>query len=102
MKFDVIISNPPYIETAVIKTLSNEVKNEPIIALDGGNDGLNFYRVLAQNAEKYLSKGGILAVEIGYNQGKIVSNLFKNCGLTDVYIKKDFAGNDRIVVGKVV
>lgn len=101
-KFDIIISNPPYIETAVIKTLSNEVKNEPIIALDGGNDGLNFYRVLAQNAEKYLSKGGILAVEIGYNQGKIVSNLFKNCGLTDVYIKKDFAGNDRIVVGKVV
>ena len=100
-KFDIIVSNPPYIETEVIERLNREVKNEPIIALDGGKDGLDFYRILAQNAKKYLSKNGILAVEIGYNQGKVVSNLFKNCGLVNVYTKKDFCGNDRIVVGKV-
>ena len=101
-KFDIIVSNPPYIESQTIDTLPKEVRNEPIIALDGGNDGLDFYRILAQNSKKYLSKNGILAVEIGYNQGKVVSNLFKNCGLVNVYTKKDFCGNDRIVVGKVV
>lgn len=101
-KFDIIVSNPPYIETYVINKLPNEVKNEPIIALDGGKDGLNFYRILASNAKKYLNENGILAVEIGYNQGEVVSSLFKSCGLVDVYLKKDLGGNDRIVVGKVV
>ena len=100
-KFEIIVSNPPYIESQVIDTLSKEVRNEPIIALDGGNDGLDFYRILAQNAKKYLSKNGILAVEIGYNQGKVVNKLFEDCGLVNVYTKKDFGGNDRIVVGKV-
>ena len=100
-KFEIIVSNPPYIESQVIDTLSKEVRNEPIIALDGGNAGLDFYRILAQNAKKYLSKNGILAVEIGYNQGKVVNKLFEDCGLVNVYTKKDFGGNDRIVVGKV-
>ena len=100
-KFDIIVSNPPYIETQEIEALSREVKNEPLIALDGGNDGLDFYRILAQNAKKYLNKNGVLAVEIGYNQGEVVNNLFKSCGLVEVYTKKDFAGNDRMVVGKV-
>lgn len=101
-KFDIIVSNPPYIDTLTIHELSQEVKNEPFIALDGGEDGLKFYRILAQNAKKYLKPNGILAVEIGYNQGEVVSSLFKNCGLIDVYVKKDLSRNDRIVVGKVV
>lgn len=100
-KFDIIVSNPPYIETSTIEKLSNEVRNEPLIALDGGKDGLEFYRILVSNAQKYLNHNGILAVEIGYNQGKNVSNLFKNSGLVKVYVKKDLSGNDRIVVGKV-
>ena len=54
-----------------------------------------------QNAKKYLKRNGILAVEIGYNQGTVVSNMFKNCGFVEVYVKKDFSGNDRIIVGKV-
>lgn len=100
-KFDIIVSNPPYIETSVIETLSKEVRNEPPIALDGGEDGLKFYRILAQNASNYLNSNGFLAVEIGYNQGEIVSKLFEKYGFKKVYVKKDFAGNDRIVVGKV-
>ena len=101
-KFDIIVSNPPYIETSTIEKLSREVKNEPEIALDGGEDGLDFYRIFAKDAKKYLNENGILAVEIGYNQGKVVSNLFESCGFIDVYVKKDLSGNDRIVVGKVV
>ena len=100
-KFDIIVSNPPYIETLTIQSLPQEVKNEPLIALDGGKDGLDFYRILASNAQKYLNENGILAVEIGYNQGELVSNLFKKCGFVEVYVKKDLSGNDRIVVGKV-
>ena len=101
-KFDIIVSNPPYIETSTIEKLSKDVKNEPLIALDGGEDGLDFYRIFAKDAKKNLNENGILAVEIGYNQGKVVSDLFENCGLIDVYVKKDLSGNDRIVVGKVV
>lgn len=101
-KFDIIVSNPPYIETSTIEGLSKEVKNEPLIALDGGEDGLDFYRIFAQNAKKYLNPNGILVVEIGYNQGEVVSDMLKDCGLIEVYIKKDLADNDRVVVGKVV
>ena len=99
-KFDIIVSNPPYIETSVISTLSDEVKNEPEIALDGGKDGLDFYRILAQQSGKYLETNGILAVEIGYDQRDKVVELFEKNGFIDVYSKKDFGNNDRIVVGK--
>ena len=97
---DIIVSNPPYIETKTMENLSPEVKNEPKIALDGGEDGLRFYRILAEKAKDYLEKNGILAVEIGYNQRENVTQIFENAGFCEVYAKRDFAGNDRIVVGK--
>ena len=100
LKFDIIVSNPPYIETKTIKDLSDEVKNEPIIALDGGEDGLKFYRILSKEAKKYLKDGGFLAVEIGYNQKEDVMKLFEEEDYEQIYSKKDFGGNDRIVVGK--
>lgn len=99
-KFNIIVSNPPYIETKVIDTLSQEVKNEPRMALDGGRDGLDFYRILVDKARKYLEKDGILAVEIGYNQKQEVIQIFEKYGFSDIYAKKDFANQDRIVVGK--
>lgn len=99
-KFDMIVSNPPYIETKTIESLSPEVKNEPQIALDGGEDGLKFYRVLAQKAKDYLEENGVLAVEIGYNQRESVLEIFRNAGFCDIYAKQDLAGKDRIVVGK--
>lgn len=99
-KFDMIVSNPPYIETKTIENLSKEVKNEPILALDGGKDGLDFYRILAKQAKSYLEKDGILAVEIGYNQKKEVMEIFEKHGFCDIYAKKDFGNQDRIVIGK--
>ena len=99
-KFDIIVSNPPYIETKTMENLSPEVKNEPKIALDGGEDGLRFYRILTQKAKDYLEENGVLAVEIGYNQRENVIEIFRNAGFCEVYAKQDLAGNDRIVVGK--
>lgn len=96
--FDIIVSNPPYIKTEVIETLEPEVKSrEPYMALDGGIDGLIFYRRIADQAAAYLKKGGRLLVEIGYDQGKDVSDLLKEKGFTDVRIIKDYADNDRVV-----
>jgi len=98
-KFDVIVSNPPYIKTEVIKTLDKEVQNEPNLALDGGEDGLNFYKIIAKNTYKYLNKNGILALEIGYDQRDEVIDLLEKEGkYTEIYCKKDLAGNDRIIV----
>lgn len=99
-KFDCIVSNPPYIETETIEQLSAEVKNEPRLALDGGEDGLTFYRILAEKAPHYLTKEGILALEIGYQQREKVMELLEKSGFAEVYSKKDFGGQDRIVVGK--
>lgn len=100
-KFDIIVSNPPYIETEVINTLSEEVKKEPQIALDGGIDGLDFYRQIIQDAKDYLNENGYLAFEIGYNQKQSVEKLFKDNGYKNIYSRKDLAGNDRIVVGQI-
>ena len=101
-KFDIIVSNPPYIKTKVINTLDKEVQNEPHLALDGGEDGLNFYRIIAENAYKYLNEDGILALEIGYDQKEKVINLLENVGqYTDIYCKKDLGNNDRIIVCKL-
>lgn len=97
--FDIIVSNPPYIETEVIRTLDLEVRNEPIIALDGGQDGLDFYRKIIDEAYKFLKPNGYLCLEIGYNQKeKVIKLLQKNNNYSQVYSKKDLAGNDRIVV----
>lgn len=94
---DCIVSNPPYIESDVIQTLDENVKNfEPLSALDGGRDGLDFYRSIIK--ENPLRKGGLLAFEIGYNQGKSVSGLMEN-DYTDIRIIKDLGGNDRVITG---
>lgn len=98
--FDLIVSNPPYIETNVIKTLSKEVQNEPHIALDGGSDGLDFYRIIVKEGKNYLKSGGYLIIEIGFNQRDEVINLLKENDYLDIYSKKDYSRNDRIVVGR--
>lgn len=96
-KFDIIVSNPPYIETETIATLDIQVQNEPKIALDGGIDGLDFYRNLLVNSKKYLKENGVIAMEIGYNQREAVTNLFKS-EYKNIYCKKDLSGNDRVIV----
>ena len=96
--YDLIVSNPPYIESAVIETLDREVReHEPMSALDGGEDGLCFYRRIAEEARRYLSRGGMLFFEIGYNQAEAVSELLRLNGYKDVTVKKDLAGLDRVV-----
>ena len=98
-KFDIIVSNPPYIETAVIDKLQTEVKDfEPRLALDGGGDGLMFYRRITGIAPKMLNENGILAFEIGFDQGEAVKELMKN-NFKEIKIIKDLAGNDRVVIG---
>lgn len=100
-RFDMIISNPPYIETAVIKTLMPEVReHEPMQALDGMEDGLFFYRKIVEKAGGFLEKGGWLLFEIGYNQGEAVSNLMTAQGFQNVEVVKDYAGLDRVVLGQ--
>lgn len=99
-RFDIIVSNPPYIETETIKTLSEEVKREPIIALDGGKDGLDFYRQIVMEAKKYLNSKGYLAFEIGYNQKLALEEIFEQNDYKNIYSKKDLSGNDRVVVAQ--
>ncbi len=99
-KFDIIYSNPPYIESGVIDTLQAEVKeHEPILALDGGEDGLFFYRKIIENAPTFLNANGFLIFEIGYNQGEEVSRLMKN--RFDTKIIKDLNNLDRVIIGKM-
>ena len=101
-RFDVIVSNPPYIESDTIPELMPEVRKfEPMGALDGGEDGLEFYRKIITDAPNHLNPGGILCFEIGYNQGESVSSLMRERGFAQVEIKKDIAGNDRVVAGKL-
>ena len=101
-RFDFIVSNPPYIETEVIETLETEVKgNEPILALDGGKDGLDYYRKIVADAPKHLNKGGKLYFEIGYNQAEALKNLMKDT-FTNILVYKDYGNNDRVVVGELI
>ena len=98
--FDVITSNPPYIPTAVIATLEPEVReHEPMMALDGTEDGLKFYRQIAKEAGSWLKLGGSIYLEIGYDQGEAVSGLLKDAGFTNVRVVKDLPGKDRVVCG---
>ncbi len=100
-KFDIIVSNPPYIKSDVIRTLDKEVQHEPKIALDGGKDGLEIYRRIIDEAYKYLRPNGYLALEIGYDQKEDVIELIKDKKkYSNIYSKKDLAGNDRIIVCK--
>ena len=99
--FDMILTNPPYIRTDVIETLAEEVKDhDPRKALDGGADGLVFYRRILKDAGKWLRKGGWLFAEIGYDQAEEVSGLFANAGFTDIKVLNDLGGNARAVQGK--
>ncbi len=96
--FDIIVSNPPYIETDTILTLSKEVQSEPHLALDGGKDGLDFYKIIANEAYKYISDNGYVLVEIGYNQKEDVIQLFKQHDkYVDIECVKDLSMNDRVV-----
>ena len=99
--FDVIMANPPYIPTGEILSLMPEVRDfEPENALDGGEDGLDFYRKIAGQVKDYLNPGGYVYMEIGYDQGEAVSELMRNAGFTEVEVIKDLARNDRVVKGK--
>lgn len=100
--FDIIVSNPPYIKKKVIEKLDRQVKNEPYIALDGGADGLKFYKIIIENAYKYIKNEGKVFLEIGYDQKNELINLFKeNNHYENIYSKKDLGGNDRIIVATV-
>ena len=100
--FDYIVSNPPYIETNLIASLPKEVQNEPHIALDGGSDGLKFYKDILNQAQQYLKQDGYLLLEIGYRQSEKIINLWKNANCQLELITKeaikDFGGNDRVLV----
>ena len=97
---DAVLSNPPYIASAVVPTLQREVLQEPAEALDGGADGLVFYRALARHWLPILRPDGLMAVEIGEEQGAAVALLFQNAGLKDVQVLPDASGHDRMVCGK--
>jgi len=101
--FEVIVSNPPYIRKDEIKKLSEEVQKEPKIALDGGEDGLDFYRIIAEQAINYLKTGSFLCFEIGYNQKNDVIKIIEDeQNYKNTYCKKDLYGNDRIIITQVL
>lgn len=99
-RFDIIVSNPPYIRSGEIPGLMPEVReHEPVLALDGGEDGLAFYRRIVEGCRAHLCGGGMLFLEIGYDQGEAVSGLLEEAGFLEVAVVKDYAGLDRVVCG---
>lgn len=101
-KFDIIVSNPPYIKTNVIKNLDIQVQNEPYIALDGGKDGLDFYKKIINESYQYLKYNGYLCLEIGFDQKIDVIELIENTeSFTGTYSRKDLFDNDRIIVTRL-
>lgn len=99
-RFDMIVSNPPYIPTKVIEELEEEVRlHDPFAALDGKEDGLYFYRILAKESPRYLNTGGWLYMEIGYDQSEAVEELLHSEGFEQIRTEKDLAGLDRVVCG---
>ncbi len=102
-RFDMIVSNPPYIATKEIDALMPEVRDmEPRMALDGKEDGLFFYREIVREAHRYLNPEGWLLFEIGYDQGQAVSEMMKSAGFAGIKVIKDLAGLDRVVKGKLM
>ncbi|MDF2821685.1 MAG: hypothetical protein K0R15_2126 [Clostridiales bacterium] len=101
-KFEIIVSNPPYIPTSDVEQLEDEVKiHEPMIALDGLKDGLFFYREISDQAKKYLQVGGYLLYEIGYNQANDIINIMKESGFDEIELLQDYAGLDRVIIGRL-
>ena len=101
-KFDIIVSNPPYIKTEVINKLEKSVQNEPHLALDGGKDGLDFYKIISEESYKFLKLNGEIYLEIGYDQKEEVIKLLENTNkYEDIVCIKDLAGNDRVVISKM-
>ena len=101
-KFDIIVSNPPYIKTNVIKELDIQVKNEPYIALDGGEDGLDFYKKIINESYQYLKCNGYLCLEIGFDQKFDIIELIENAEKFEgTYSKKDLFDNDRIIITRM-
>lgn len=99
-KFDIIVSNPPYISSGVIGTLMPEVReHEPLGALDGGEDGLSFYRRIVEECRPHLCGGGMLFLEIGYDQADDVRKLMEDAGFLEINVAKDYGGLDRVVYG---
>ena len=100
LKYDILVSNPPYIRTAVLPSLMEEVRDhDPKIALDGGEDGLIFYRRITEEAPRCLKPGGILLYEIGFDQADEVKALLENAGFEDIRVIKDLSGQNRAVSG---
>ena len=101
--YDVIVSNPPYIATGELADLMPEVRDhEPVLALDGMEDGLYFYRKIVSQADGYLAQGGWLCFEIGYDQGAALKEMMTEAGYGQVQIIKDLAGLDRVAVGQKI
>ena len=101
-KYDMIVSNPPYIKREILKKLNKDVQKEPKLALDGGYDGLDFYRKIINEADEYLKFKGYLCLEIGYDQKEDVENLLKEQEkYIDIYCKKDLCDKDRVVIAKL-
>jgi release factor glutamine methyltransferase len=101
LKFDLIISNPPYIKRSDIKSLQPEIKDwEPVEALDGGEDGLDYYRAIIPEARNYLKEGGYLLLELGMSQSDEVKEMSEDAGFKDISLMKDFAGIERVLVAK--
>ena len=101
-KYDIIVSNPPYIKRKELETLDREVKREPRLALDGGEDGLDFYRKIIDRGYEYLKYGGYICLEIGYDQKEEVMQIIENRKqYKDTYCKKDLYDNDRVVVTRL-
>ena len=96
-QYDVIVSNPPYIPTDDIAALAADVQKEPKGALDGGRDGLDFYRRIIAGASEYLLAGGLLAFEIGIHQGDAVTQLCRDHGFVVTAVRKDYAGIERMI-----
>jgi len=102
-KFDIIVSNPPYIPSEVIEGLQVEVSQfEPRLALDGGEDGYNYYRRISHEALKYLKKGGFLAFEVGHDQAVEIKKMLLAFGYGNIRFVKDLPGIDRVVIGELV
>ncbi|MFV0364154.1 MAG: peptide chain release factor N(5)-glutamine methyltransferase, partial [Suipraeoptans sp.] len=101
-KYDIIVSNPPYIKSDEIDTLEDEVRlYDPRIALDGSEDGLEFYRKIVDDAGKYLNPGGFLMVEVGSDQARKVDLIMKDEGFENIYIRRDMSGLDRVVCATI-
>lgn len=102
-RYDIIVTNPPYVLSGEIDTLQPEIKYEPRVALDGGNDGLDVYRQLIREAPVYLKKGGLLIMEIGFNQKSAIENIFYGLKKFEIIeVIKDYSNIDRVIVAKKI